>query len=655
MKNRGILLLLVLTILGLGNITFAIENTGYNKDYPDYANEFTGVDKWEKFNRKIFNFNIAANKYVIRPVNILWASIMPQYGIDRIQNFYTNLNYPVRLVSSLVQKDYETSRTETARFFTNLTIGLAGFYDPAKSVFKIEPHNENMEQALAYRYVKQGPYLVLPIVAQGNMRDIGGYVLDLPFNPTSYLFFIGPVSMICSGVSTLNDITVMQPITKMADSYIDPYPVSKQFMGIDKYIKNQNIDRNNFLDGKIQNSNIINVNQFETNQDLNADVVLSDYNPQGPLVDSMRTIYFDSQKTGKSIWSELSLWNKTFSNKIKTASVNVIQERPKYKYRYILQKDKTAPVAILYPSIGEDIMSKQSEVLAKILYDSGYSVIIQGSAFQWGFVKSMPAGYKPGLPYQDAYYSRLVTQKILSELSKKGCNFNKKIIVGTSFGALTTLFAAEQEEEKGQGHNMLDVSNYIVVNPPIEIFYALKQLDKYCEDWKNNPQDLKTRAAVTTEKVLQVSNVVASGKLNYYQTLPLNKDEAELAMGFVMKQKLSDVIFAVEGGSSKKPVPDELTKISFYNYAQKYLISSQNKSIEQLNYDASLYSLTDFLQKSNKYKIYHTLDDCFVNGSQLIWLKKQAGGKTLYFSNGSHLGYLYRLEFLNQFKKDIKL
>lgn len=646
MKSRWFVLLLMLFLFGLGNAVFA-------SNFPDYATEFTGVDKWEKFNRKIFNFNIKANKYVIRPINILWASIMPQYGIDRLQNFYTNINYPDRLVSSLIQKDFKTSKTETARFFINLTVGLAGLYDPAQSVFKIEPRKEDMAQALAYRHVKQGPYVVLPIVAQGNMRDIGGYVLDIPFNPTSYLFFIGPASMICSGVSTLNDTTIMQPITKMADSYVDPYPVSRQFVGIDRYIKNKNIERYNFLDEKSPNT--INVSQIENTSGLKADIVLKDYTSQGALVDSMRTMYFDSQKTGKSIWSELSLWNRTFSKRIKTASVNVIGQRPKYKYRYILQKEKTAPVAILYPSIGEDINSKQSEVLAKVLYDEGYSVIIQGSAFQWGFVKSMPEGYKPGLPYQDAYFSSLTTSRILNDLkNKQGLNPNKKIIVGSSFGALTTLFVAQQEE-KG---NSLNISKYIVINPPIEIFYALKQLDKYCEDWKNSYDDIKVRAAVTTEKVLQVTGKVESGKLNYYQPLPLNKGEAELAMGFVMKQKLSDVIFTVEGGTSKNPVPDELTKISFYDYGQKYLMPSENKSLEQLNYDASLYALENFLKKNNKYKIYHSLDDCFVSQEQLIWLKKitgQAGEKSLYFSNGSHLGYLYRIEFLNEFKKDIKI
>lgn len=643
-KNKTFLVFVAALFLNFcsHNISLAIEDAGVKNTYPDYAYEFTGIDKFEKFNRKVFNFNLKANKYVIRPINTVWASVMPQYGIDRIQNFYTNLSFPIRLVGCLLQKDYKSSKTETLRFLTNTTIGIGGLFDPAKNKFKIEPRDENIEQALAYHNFKQGPYIVLPIVTQGNTRDIIGQALDLPLNPCSYI--IGPVAMVSTGVSLVNWTTYMQPIAKMTDGYADPYEASRQLFGIEKYIKNANLDREDVFKEKSASENIIKISNISDNSKLKADINLNDYNPQGPLIDSMRSIYFDSKNLNDSIWSDLSVWNKSFIKKIKTASVNIDYLRPNYKYRYILQKDKTAPLAIIYPSIGENIMSSESTVQAKILYDEGYSVLIMGSAFQWEFVKSMPDNYKPGLPFQDAHYLRLVTSRILTNLQiDNNCKFDKKIIVGTSFGALTTLFVAEQEGNE----NTLGVSNYIVINPPIEIFFALKQLDKYCQDWKNNPDDIKLRAARTANKVVQVSQKVSDKKSKLTEeTLPFTNDEAELAMGFVMKQKLSDVIFTL--GNSN-------TNMSFYDYAQNYLQKPHQESIEQLNYDSSLYSLADFLKKSKNYKIYHSLDDCFVNQEQLIWLKNQAGNKAVYFSNGSHLGFLYRKEFLDAFKKDIKL
>jgi phospholipid-binding lipoprotein MlaA len=661
-KNKAFLIFVAALFLNLSlnNVSQAAENKGSQNWYPDYAYEFVGKDKFEGFNRKIFIFNLKANKYIIRPINTVWASVMPQYGMDRVSSFYTNLKYPVRLAGCLLQKDFKSSKTETVRFLTNTTLGFAGLYDVAKSKFKIEPHQEDIEQVLAYHNIKKGPYLVLPIVAQGNIRDIVGQALDLPLNPTSYI--VGPIALASTGVSYVNSTTSMQPIFKMADGYADPYEVSKQLYGIERYIKNMNLDRKEVFAEKTASENVVKISNVSAKAaqkpSLKADIELSNYNPQGSEIDSLRTILFDSQKMNNSVWSEMSVWNKDFAKKLKISSVSVDSARPGYKYRYRLQKNKTAPLAILYPSIGEGIMSNQSTVFAKMLYDEGYSVVIQGSPFQWEFVKSMPEAYGPGLPPQDAKYLRLVTSKIVTDLqNKKGRKFDNKILVGTSFGGLTTLFVAAQEESE----NTLGISNYIVINPPIEIFYELKQLDKYCQNWQNNPSDIKMRAAITAKKVVDVAQT--DYKKNPKETpvsLPFTDDEAKLAISYAMKLKLANLVFTIDENSRAKinDSYEAINNMSFSDYAQKYLqapMSAQGKSFDQLKNDSSLYSIAGFLQKNNKYKIYQSLDDCYVNQEQLIWLKKQSGDKAVLFSNGSHLGFLYRNEFLDEFKKDIKL
>ena len=76
-----------------------------NCKYPDYATMYVGEDKYEKFNRKMFNLNSRLNKYIARPVHILWASVMPKYGMDRIKSAYNNIEYPKRLASCILQRD----------------------------------------------------------------------------------------------------------------------------------------------------------------------------------------------------------------------------------------------------------------------------------------------------------------------------------------------------------------------------------------------------------------------------------------------------------------------------------------------------------------------------------------------------------------------
>lgn len=629
---------------------FSIEDIKPVCKYPDYSCEFCGKDRCEKFNRKLFNFNLKLNKYVLRPVNIVWASIMPKCAMDRLQNMYSNINFPVRGVSCLLQKDFKAAKQEASRFFINTTIGCVGMYDPAKTKFKLEPRNEDMEQALFRMKVRNGPYLVLPVV-RGNIRTLAGMILDYPLKPLSYIPIAGGIA---TAVFNINNTTYMQPtFTKVDENYADPYEIARKYDGLDRFIKHENLDRKEVLAAKTASQNIIKVSNTLINPNLKPDIILKGYNSQGALVDAMRTSFFDDSSLNNSAWSELSVWNRNFDKKIKMASVKMDNKCAPYKYRYILQKDKTSPVLIIYPSTGEGVKSYHSTVFAKMFYDKGYSVIIQGSSFQWEFAKCMPNHYKPGLPYSDAQYLRQMTSKILAELEgKKGYKFQRKVVLGTSLGALTALFVDAQEQQE----NTLGISKYICISPPVQLFYALGQIDKFSQDWKNDSSDIKERVAVTSQKIIQISqNEADKNAMVKSESMPFVDDEAKLIAGFVMKQKLSDLIFTVENCSrcKKNDKREQINDMSFSDYAQKYFIADSKKTYEQIDYDTSLYSISDVLQKNNNYKIYETVDDYYVNPEQLCWLKNKCGNKVTLLNNGSHLGYLYREEFISQLKKDV--
>ena len=680
------------------NISYCDELIKQQGKIPDYSYIYLGPDKYEKFNRKVFAFNLGLNKYAIRPVHILWCSILPEYGIERIQSAYQNIEYPKRLVSSLIQKDFKTSKSETVRFLTNTTLGIGGLFDPAKSIFKIEPINEDMEQALSKCKCNSGSYIVLPVMNGTTARGIAGKLLDTSLNPTTYVGT--PVLAMVKAGLTVNRTSGMQPLIKMLEStYADPYDITKKMYGIENYIKSNNFDRKDILtkgfetaqeeiaNNKInnnennlalkeQNKNEINNEEKLTitdilkggtnidniilksynleNSQLMADMLLLDYNPQNPVVDSMRTALFDIPEKDKSIWNEMSIWNRCFSKKIKTSSVNITPEKDNYKFKYILQKDKNSPLAIIYPSIGEGIVSEHSVVFAKLFYDAGYSVIIQGSHFQWEFVKSMPDNYAPGIPSQDAEYLRLITAKIINQLEKKyNCKFQEKILIGTSFGALTTLFVADKEYR----NNTLNITKYISICPPIELVYAMEQVDKGIDKWDRNTDNLKNTAAKTASKVVQLVAQKEGNKNFNINALPFTEEEGLLITSFLMHQKLSDLIFTIEHTkkNQKSDIYEKIYNMNYEDYVQKYLLGNTYKNIESLRVDSSILSLSDYLQNNNNYKIYHSLNDYLVNHSQLKKLKLFTGKKTVILNNGGHLGFLYTNEFINELKKDITL
>lgn len=701
MKLKKFFMLFLIFITLFSNISFAVEIDNIeNIQYPDYSELYLGKDRLEKFNRKVFSFNTRLNNIIIRPIHILWASIMPQYGMDRIYGITKNIEYPIRLVSTLIQRDFKSAGTETVRFLTNSTIGLGGMFNPAEKLFKISAVDENMEQALAKCKVKQGLYMVIPVMASTTPRNMCGKLLDSIFNPSSYVGT--PLIAAIKAIIFVNKTYYMQPLVKMIESnFADCYDITKKLYGLENYIKCSNFDRlhlvkkwcedcknnknklvKNFNPSNLTNvsnkndkkfkkietenineANILKGNATETDIilkdrkgeddgiELKPDIVLADYNPQTPVIDSMRTALFEVNDNYKSIWADFSVWNRAFYKRLKTASISVYPDCPKYKYRYLLQK-KNSPVAVIFPSIGDGIMSTHAAKFAKIFYEKGYSVVILSSHFNWEFAKSMPKEYYPGNPSVDVEYVKTTTDKIISNLEEKNnIKFSSKTVMGTSFGALMTMYLAEKENSQ----TINNENKYIAICPPVELVYAMTQVDKISENWKNSPDTIKDDIAMTAEKIIEISNLDELKKMNINK-LPFSENEAMLITGFILHQKLSDLIYTKNNKSiNNTDLYKIISQTNYRNYAEDKLITNKCKTIEDLGKNSNLNKLSTYLINANNYKIYHSVDDYLTNKKQLKQLKLYTGTKSVYFSNGAHLGFIYRDEFLNDLKKEITI
>lgn len=678
-KNK-ISIFLVILVLSIQSTNPIIATEGCK--YCDIGKMYVGEDKYELFNRKMFNLNRGLNKYIARPVHIIWSSIIPKYGLDRIQSVYNNIEYPKRLASCLLQKDFKDAKNETIRFLTNTTVGLGGMFDPAKRLFKIKQVSENMDQALCKCKIGSGHYIVMPILSSSCPRSLLGRLLEAALDPSVYL--ASPLTSLIKGCFVVNKTCFMQPIAKMVEStYADPYDIAKKLYGVENYIKTKNLDRKDLLstqaellkeniiaNTEVENlpmvSNLIKEIQNEeslledldeltensTNpieSSLTPDIYLKNYNPQSPVVDSIRTALFDSKDINKSFWNELSIWNRSFAKRIKTDSISIIPDREPYKFKYILQKDKNAPLAIFYPSIGEGITSHHSAVFAKLFYDAGYSVLIQGSHFQWEFAKSMPKDYCPGIPKNDVDNLKLVTSKIIKKLEKeKEYKFSDKILVGTSFGGMMTLFMADNENK----NNTLDISKYIAISPPIELVYAIKQVDNHSTGFESTPDEIKHKTAVTAAKIIQINDLKKEPEFKF-TGMPFSEEEGKLIVSFIMRQKLSDLVYTIEESltGKKSDVYSNINNLSYQDYAEKYLLANCGTTLDDLRYDTSLYSISEYLKNNNNFKIYESMDDFLINKDQLMQLKSYSPKNVICLNNGSHLGFLYRKEFLESLKK----
>jgi len=134
-------------------------------------------DPLEPLNRKIFWFNLKAQKYVLDPVARVWHAAMPDPAERALARFFDNLDFPIDLVNNLLQGKAKGAGVESLRFLVNSTVGIGGLFDPAAS-WGFEAHPEDFGQTLGVWGFHPGPYLMLPLWGPSNVRESFGLVGD---------------------------------------------------------------------------------------------------------------------------------------------------------------------------------------------------------------------------------------------------------------------------------------------------------------------------------------------------------------------------------------------------------------------------------------------------------------------------------------------
>jgi len=147
-------------------------------------------DPWERFNQRTFAFNRGVDRYVVKPAAKAYDVIVPEPWQAMISRAFENLRWPVRFVNNLLQQKWGGAGRELARFLINTTAGVAGFWDPARDYWDIEPGPADFGQTLGKWGVKPGPYLVLPLLPPMTVRDGVGLGVDGATNPMTY--FVAP-------------------------------------------------------------------------------------------------------------------------------------------------------------------------------------------------------------------------------------------------------------------------------------------------------------------------------------------------------------------------------------------------------------------------------------------------------------------------------
>lgn len=180
------------------------------------------IDPIEGFNRGIFWFNKGVDTAIIRPIAWGYKHGVPQYGRDRLGNFFSNLGEPVNFLNAALQGDVDQTFTTLWRFLINSTLGIGGLWDQAAGM-GLQYRSEDFGQTLGHYGVGPGFYLVLPILGPSNGRDAVGLVADAFSNPVSYVEPEWIPIALAVGAGIHKRATYLEITDNIDNTSIDPY------------------------------------------------------------------------------------------------------------------------------------------------------------------------------------------------------------------------------------------------------------------------------------------------------------------------------------------------------------------------------------------------------------------------------------------------
>ena len=141
---------------------------------PAEQDEASAYDPFEPLNRKVFAFNRAADRVVLRPIARGYDRVVPDPVKTGVSNFFDNLSTPIWVLNHLLQGNPGDAAHQTGRFLMNSTFGLAGLLDPASSN-GLPQNTARFDQTFGRWGIPSGPFLMVPLLGPNTPRSLVGW------------------------------------------------------------------------------------------------------------------------------------------------------------------------------------------------------------------------------------------------------------------------------------------------------------------------------------------------------------------------------------------------------------------------------------------------------------------------------------------------
>ena len=94
-------------------------------------------------------------------------------------NALNNISNLITIPNNILQGDLKMAGINTGRFLVNSTVGIVGVFDVAQKLGFPEYKKEDYGQTLGTMGLKEGCYLVIPVLGPSTLRDVTGSLVSV--------------------------------------------------------------------------------------------------------------------------------------------------------------------------------------------------------------------------------------------------------------------------------------------------------------------------------------------------------------------------------------------------------------------------------------------------------------------------------------------
>jgi hypothetical protein len=326
----------------------------------------------------------------------------------------------------------------------------------------------------------------------------------------------------------------------------------------------------------------------------------------------------------------------------------------------LYRKNRPAPLIFILAGIGSNPYFGVGPYLASLFYKAGAHVIILPSPMSWNFALAASRRGAPGFAPDDARDLYEVMQKCLATLRER---YDLKItainFMGVSLGALQGAYLSVVEDDERK----IGIAKYLLVNPPVDLFYAVRKLDEWNALQNKFGRDRSQAIVAKAVAIVESFSEERRDDPAVFDRLAkkfagFTTEELQFLISANLQSQLSELIYVTQVLHDRKILSapkgqmrrrlQEAKNFTFTDYNEQIAVPlwrlharEPEAVLETFINRGSLARILDRLRGNAKVHITHNADDFLAERKSIEELKEALGDQMTLYPYGGHLGNLW--------------